>query len=316
MSLQKAAEKILKDIIVLKTDESFLIVTDENKKDIANAFFTEGKKITKNSKLIKTPIARTPGEEPPKEIADEMLKYDVELLITTKSLTHTKAANIAAKQGAKIATMPGILEETIIRFSEADINLMNSLGKKLDGLIKKVDNIRVITEKGTDLRFSVTRDRKFYDYSSVLNKKGSIGNIPLGEVCCRIPDENANGKVVIDLSVLDELISEPITVTIKDNYAVDITGGRLAEKLKKILDEFGKMAFFIAEFGIGTNNSAKIIGNVLEDEKVLGTFHIAFGSNISFGGSNDVPIHIDGIVDKPTIFFDDEKIMEKGKFLI
>ena len=64
--------------------------------------------------------------------------------------------------------------------------------------------------------------------------------------------------------------------------------------------------------GIGINPKAKIIGNVLEDEKVLGTCHIAIGNNVFYGGSNDVPIHLDGVITRPTIYVDNKKIMEKG----
>ncbi|RMF05165.1 aminopeptidase, partial [Candidatus Woesearchaeota archaeon] len=54
---------------------------------------------------------------------------------------------------------------------------------------------------------------------------------------------------------------------------------------------------------------------VLEDEKVLGTAHVALGNNISFGGSVNVPVHIDGVFRKPTVFVDGRKITENGKLL-
>ncbi len=43
-----------------------------------------------------------------------------------------------------------------------------------------------------------------------------------------------------------------------------------------------KNADNIAEIGLGTNPVAKIIGNVLEDEKVHGTCHVALGDNHTF----------------------------------
>jgi leucyl aminopeptidase (aminopeptidase T) len=55
-----------------------------------------------------------------------------------------------------------------------------------------------------------------------------------------------------------------------------------------------------------------VIGNVLEDEKVIGTVHIAVGNNLSYGGDNDVPLHLDGVIRKPDIYIDGKKIMEKG----
>ncbi|MDP6642328.1 MAG: hypothetical protein QGF74_03045 [Candidatus Nanoarchaeia archaeon] len=63
-----------------------------------------------------------------------------------------------------------------------------------------------------------------------------------------------------------------------------------------------------------SHTKAKVTGKILEDEKVMGTCHIALGSSLGFGGKVKVPIHLDGVIKKPTIFVDDEEIMRKGKF--
>ncbi len=71
----------------------------------------------------------------------------------------------------------------------------------------------------------------------------------------------------------------------------------------------------IAEVGIGTNPRAKLIGNVLEDENVMGTLHVAFGDNHTFGGKIKADVHLDGIIKRPDIYLDNTKIMENGKFV-
>jgi len=98
--------------------------------------------------------------------------------------------------------------------------------------------------------------------------------------------------------------------------AVSFKGGAQAKELNKMLTKVGENAKAVAEFGIGTNPKAKICGLILEDEKVLGTVHIAFGNNISMGGSIDVPIHIDCIIKSPSFAIDGKPIMENGKFII
>jgi leucyl aminopeptidase (aminopeptidase T) len=77
-----------------------------------------------------------------------------------------------------------------------------------------------------------------------------------------------------------------------------------------------KNARNIAEFGIGLNPKAVLSGNTLEDEKVLGTCHIAFGSNFDFGGRIKSDVHWDAILLKPTIYVDDRKIMDEGDLLV
>jgi len=45
------------------------------------------------------------------------------------------------------------------------------------------------------------------------------------------------------------------------------------------------------------------------------TVHIAVGDNSSFGGKVEVNSHLDGIINKPTLFIDGEKIIDGGKLL-
>ena len=71
----------------------------------------------------------------------------------------------------------------------------------------------------------------------------------------------------------------------------------------------------VAELGIGTNEKALLCGNTLEDEKVYGTVHIAFGTNTSFGGLNKADCHLDGIILKPTLYLDDKLIIKEGVFV-
>ncbi len=87
-----------------------------------------------------------------------------------------------------------------------------------------------------------------------------------------------------------------------------------SEKLKTILDEIGLPAYRLAEFGIGTNPKAKLTGKVIEDEKVKGTVHFALGNDLSYGGNNDIPLHLDGVIKEPTIIVDGQTIMVDGKF--
>jgi leucyl aminopeptidase (aminopeptidase T) len=61
--------------------------------------------------------------------------------------------------------------------------------------------------------------------------------------------------------------------------------------------------------GIGLNRKAKIVANMLEDEKVYGTCHFAVGSN--YDGDAEALIHLDGLVKRPTIVAINRKGDEK-----
>ncbi|MBW2965577.1 aminopeptidase [Candidatus Woesearchaeota archaeon] len=311
--LTKAIKTILNNCMQIKKGESVLIITDNNKIDLAESLLKEAHKITK-ANLINIPIGERHGEEPSKNIAEEMKRYDAILILTTYSLTHTKASRDAAKKGARIASMPGVTEEMMKRAIDVDYKEIERQTKRLKEILDKGNDVRVTTKKGTDLSFSI-KGRKAEYWEGI--KKGMIKNLPTGESFLAPVEGTANGRFVIDGSVLSFKIENPITVEVKNGFATNIKGGNEADLLRKVLENVkDKNAFNIAEFGIGTNPKAKITGNVLEDEKVKGTCHLAFGNNVGFGGKTDVPIHIDGIILKPTIFVDGKIIIKDGKLIV
>ena len=72
----------------------------------------------------------------------------------------------------------------------------------------------------------------------------------------------------------------------------------------------------LGELGLGTNEKARLIGNLLEDEKVYGTAHVAFGSNATFGGTVSAGVHIDGIILGAVVSVDGQVVVRDGKVLI
>lgn len=70
----------------------------------------------------------------------------------------------------------------------------------------------------------------------------------------------------------------------------------------------------LCELGIGTNDKARLQGVILEDEKVYGTVHVAFGTNTSFGGVTKAACHMDGVVRRPDLYLDEMPVILSGCF--
>jgi len=311
--MPKYAEIVLNKCLGLKDNEKFLIVTDSKLNDIAKIFHEQAKKMTNNVKYVMIPIPKVHGTEPSEDIAKEILKYDVELLITTKSLSHTNARINASKNGARIVTMPGITEETLERAIDIDYDKLMEVHEKLADFIDNGKEIKIKTELGTDFSFSIVSRKGFGRDSGLFTRKGTFGNLPTGEIFVAPVEGTANGVFVVDASFGSiGKLETPLKILVENGYAVKVEG-RKSKELERLLDSVGKEARNIAEFGIGTNERAKITGNILEDEKVIGTCHIALGNNAGFGGKVNVQLHLDGIIRNPTIFIDNKKIMDKGK---
>lgn len=315
--LDRACIIAIKDCMGAQKGESILVVTDEFKNKIGYALFENAKKLGHESVYLEFKSREMHGQEPPHQIAEMMKLFDIVLCPTEKSLTHTNARRNASALGVRIATFPGITEEIMIRGLNADYNKIAALTIKLQEILNDVNIIRVISSNGTDITLDVT-GRKALPSKGLFHKKGESGNLPTGEAYIAPLEGKSNGVFVIDgsmsgVGVIDKI---PIKIFVENGYATKIEGGKQAKLLQKTLDKYGKLARNIAEFGIGTNDKAKLSGIILEDEKVMGTIHIALGDNKSMGGNVDVPIHLDGIVKKPTVFFDNKMIMKKGKLLV
>ena len=304
-----------------KPNERVLIIYDKNKRNIANSLLKEAKKVTKHTTLIEIPIPKFNGQEPPKETAKEMLNFDIILMPTSKSLSHTEARRNASEKGARIASMPGITEEIMKRTLTADYYKITEISNKIMNILNRAyetkEKIKITTELGTNLEMQV--NRKLPQVSEgIFHKKGDWGNLPDGEAYFAPLENHTNGILIIDASMAGiGKLTNTIKIEIKDGYATNIEGKQQAEQLKKLLKNFNNSSVYnIAELGIGTNDKAIITGTILEDEKVLGTAHIALGNNLSYGGTVNAPCHLDGIFLNPTITAGNKTIMEKGKLLL
>ncbi len=106
----------------------------------------------------------------------------------------------------------------------------------------------------------------------------------------------------------------PLRVTLVSGRVVDAVGGA-ARWLLDTLDAGGRTGRLIAELGIGTNPRATLSGHILEDEKAVGTAHLAFGTSATFGGTNVSAVHIDGVLERPTVELDGLPLVAGGELL-
>jgi len=302
----------LRDAMGLTPDETLLVITDEIKRPIGLALHEAGKTLCRESIFVEMKSREINGQEPPKAIAELMKMVDVVVCPTAKSLTHTNARREAVKLGVRVGTMPGITAEIMERCLNADFNKIIELTHFVSDRMAGVKEVRVTSEAGTDFTMRI-EGRPVLPSTGVLREKGQSGNMPSGEVYIAPIEGTSNGKVVIDGSMAGiGMVQTPISITVVDGYATEISGGEEAQKLAAILDKAGPEARAVAEFGIGTNYKAILTGLILEDEKVLGTIHIAFGNNLSMGGNIAVELHIDGLVKSPDVYFDGRLFMKKG----
>ena len=176
--------------------------------------------------------------------------------------------------------------------------------------LNTVDKVRYVGT-GTDISFSV-KGRTW------INSDGRT-NMPSGEVFTGPIEDSVNGKVYFKYpSIYMGTEVQGISLEVKDGNVVKWSAEKGNEILDSVFDTEGARRF--GEVAIGTNyNIQKPTKNILFDEKIGGTIHMAVGQSYKqTGGMNQSTIHWDMIAemkDGGQIFTDGKLIYENGVFL-
>lgn len=184
--------------------------------------------------------------------------------------------------------------------------------EKLKRVLDKGRNVRIIGRE-TDLSFSIDGMRA--------KKCCGEFNLPDGEVFTTPVKNSVNGKIHYDFPAIHGGKQvEGVTLEFKQGKVVKATAHKNEQYLQRII-KTDKGSCYLGEFGIGTNYKIKkFIKNILFDEKIGGTIHLALGAAYKeIGGKNKSAVHWDMIKDlrcKGKIIIDGKVIQENGKFLI
>jgi aminopeptidase len=186
--------------------------------------------------------------------------------------------------------------------------------------LENSDEIIIIAEDGTDLKFSI-KGRPILVADGIIDKKdverGDVGlNIPDGEVFVAPLEDSAEGYILFDFVTIPGFGK----VT---NLEVEFNKGKIVwfdspqkKIFQKFLDSNVGEKDRIAEFGIGTNPAARYVGENIVDEKIFGSIHIAIGNNTgAYHGKNRASCHLDMIKimkGKGGNVFADKKIIMKN----
>ncbi|MCI9475181.1 MAG: aminopeptidase [Emergencia sp.] len=310
MNTYEAAKISIASCMGVKAGEKFLILTDIEQLDLAKEFVKAGNDLGIETIMAVGPVHQ--GGEMPQLCKAALDEAQVCMMITTGSYTHTKGRAEATERGCRIASMPGITEDIVKMTLGADYDEVERIGNILAEKLTRAEKIHITTEAGTDLTLYCGGREGIADTGKP-TESGAFGNLPAGEAMVAPIETKGDGVLVVDGVIADfKVMEEPLTLTFADGRIVK-TEGADAEMFEEFVGQFEDTAKNVCEFGIGTNPACEIMGNGLVDEKVFGTIHIACGNNLFMGGQQDCDMHYDMIINAPTVWIDDECVMEKGK---
>lgn len=311
--LDKAVRTVVHECMGVRPNEEVLVVCNPATRELGDALRNEAEAIGAQAVLAVMTERSSHAGEPPATVAEAMVAADVLLAPTVQSLSHTAARKRATESGTRTATLPGATVEMLSRVMSDDMEKLRHRGHRVAELLDRGTEARLTCDHGSNLKLGL-QGRVAIPDAGELTETGAFGNLPCGEGF--IAPATAEGVLVVDGSIAGVgLVDEPVRLTIKDGHLVDATG-EAGAKLMELLTVHGPDGTNVAELGIGTNEKAILTGNILEDEKILGTAHIAFGASAAIGGNVQVPVHLDVVSMRPEVTVDGTPVVLEGRLLV
>jgi Leucyl aminopeptidase (aminopeptidase T) len=224
------------------------------------------------------------------------------------------------------AHSPGITVDMAMNGAlQCDYREMVHSSEKLLRAVHGIVKLHITAPGGTDITVEIPDEVKFDTDCTIIPPNvyggpGRFGNLPVGEVWSQKDKiiqvankqtgkteaqsypvkHRADGVLVCDVAAggyqgkIDP--AKPLVATFHGGVLADLQCADPAllgviGDIKAAEANYG-LATVLEEVGIGLNEKARVTGNMLEDEKIRGTCHLAPGN---------VRCHVDMLVNKPTI---------------
>jgi leucyl aminopeptidase (aminopeptidase T) len=230
------------------------------------------------------------------------------------SITHTRAMRAALEAGARVCMMTAYTDRimTSPALLETDFEAQARVCRRLGRAFTSGSSLRLSSPRGTDLRFSI--EGREANVLTNVPDPGELAPVPDIEVNVVPVTGSAEGVLVADASIPYlgiGILDTPVRCTVEGGRVTRIEGGAQADVFRAHLESFRDEACYnVAELGVGLNPNARLTGEMLEDEGVLGTIHVGIGTSFTLGGEIVAPTHYDLLMWEPTIEVDGRVVQQ------
>lgn len=337
MEPKNAALNALKHVLEAKPGESILIISDDVKKEVGQAFTKGAIELGLWTRLVilntELNVFRTEIPSNLLEMLNSPFKPDIYINTFRDTAKETpfriKIIQLQTRKHlSRLGHCPGItmdmLSEGALSLSKEEHVEMQNNARNLLNILQDVDKVIVKAPAGSDFELSVQGRTWFSD--TYLNWKDMKWmNLPTGEVLVGPIETSMKGTLVCDLAIGG-------IGPIKKQVKLEVQDGRVEKiesddkdilKIVKETQATDEMAKYVGEFAFGLNPKARLVEQFLESEKVGNAVHVAFGNNMDYPGivANNSANHQDFLIDKPSVDViysngRSRRVMEKGKLFL
>jgi aminopeptidase len=334
MEAWEAARNALECVLEAVSGESIVIVCDDEKKEIGDAFADGAVAIGLWTRLMTLKTSDKTRTEVPPQLLEVLTqqKPDVYINLMRGGREETpfriRIIQIETRdRKSRLGHCPGVtldmLTKGALSLTSQEHRNMQGFAAKLMQALDRTVKVEITNPSGTNLSLNV-KGREFFTDTRIDWKSMKWMNLPTGEVIVAPEENSLNGKLVCDMAIggIGPLKS-PLEVSAENGKARETTS-KDQDVLRRVRETLttDEWSNTIGEFAFGINPKARFTQEFLEAEKMLGTIHIAFGHNTDMpGGKNTSKNHMDLLTSKPTVKVtkDDGTIftvLESGRFKI
>ncbi len=325
--LAVAAQKLVREVLKVSSSEEVVITADTSSdwsvvEATARAVaVVDGKPVVL---LHQTPVGVGKAADPylpvkslkaVLSVADVWIEFNKNWLLY--STPYWEAMSIGR---VRYMCLVGMNVDMMVRtIGRVNIGLLYEFQRRLAEVTHRSRYMRVKTPAGTDLEFENDPSRPVLVEGEV---SGPGEYMLFGQVDWAPVEESINGVLVFDGSVWPPeelgLLRNPIKLYVRDGRVSRVDGSSEARVFERWLKSFNDEKMFnVAHLSYGCNPGAKLTGNILEDERVWGVVEWGLGSQSpTFRGKlGSASSHTDGICLNPTVWGDEEKILDNGEYV-
>ncbi|TIU72050.1 MAG: hypothetical protein E5V66_18165 [Mesorhizobium sp.] len=290
-----------------------LIICDPYTTSNAEPLALAAQEVGASFSIIEISAGAHHGQQLAPPVAAAMKASDLIIAPTRRNIAHTQARRDAQQAGAKVICLPEADNENFFLAAGWDADF-DTLRSKIDGLaaaFTRASTARVTSKLGTDITMSI-KGRN----GRSLNGFANTNDISCGyclEASLAPVEGTANGRIVVNASIpgIGLIGAEPVSIEVKNGFAVSIEGGPEAVKFRNLLASFNDPNVYnLGELGIGMNPMCSLDGTMCSDESVWGGVQLALGTSAYIGGTCKAAAHYDTIVTDATLELDGRIVFE------
>jgi len=330
--IQKHAEIIVNYSTRIKKGENAIIQYSDEGRDLAIEIYKKTAQIGANPLILNMPTEAIRGyyDHTPKRFLNNFPSHFYSLVkesdidpelsgIRSKALTDIQEERMKKRWSLTLYPTNAYAQDAEMSLKEYEDFVYSAILRDWEKERKKMEKLKKRFEAGSEVRLvGIDTDLNM----SIKNRKTVISdgthNLPGGEIFTAPLEKTVEGRIYYDLpAIYQGREVRDIKLEFEKGEIVDFSSSKNEGLLKSMIDtDDGSRR--LGELGIGTNKGiSRFTKNILFDEKIYGTIHLAIGRAYEeCGGKNKSAIHWDMIktMKKGSIILDGEPIQKNGKF--